>query len=367
MQTDMHYYGTYAMARAAGLRSDICKTIATAAQFVDDNAITDAVHFDDAGRVDFEATAHHTLDIHNVKIGHLNAKDQRQIWVPFHFLPGNQGEGFTERLICRQDSAIAQEMVSHHLSLSGEPFAVELLGITAHVYADTFSHYGFSGVSSRYNRVDNGAFEFDENLDDEMRTYITEKAERFFENYKEIGAGLIENIKSWFAEEASGALGHGGAATFPDRPFLKWSLVFEEPSPRQELRDNHATFLQGCQALHKTFRRFAEKRPDTAEGSGREWDAMADKVAQVLDVQAGKDGRIKAWQEAAGDPTLFGKPEQIPIYDEVPWIRSFAALDGTPHSYEALDNQVYRFYQAASHHRTYVLRNLLPRHGLIVD
>lgn len=37
MQLDMHFYGTYAMARAAGLNVKTCTTIATAAQFVDDN------------------------------------------------------------------------------------------------------------------------------------------------------------------------------------------------------------------------------------------------------------------------------------------------------------------------------------------
>ena len=37
MQLDMHYYGTYAMARAAGINSNASATIATAAQFVDDN------------------------------------------------------------------------------------------------------------------------------------------------------------------------------------------------------------------------------------------------------------------------------------------------------------------------------------------
>ena len=36
MQLDMHYYGTYAMARAAGLKPQVCITIATASQFVDD-------------------------------------------------------------------------------------------------------------------------------------------------------------------------------------------------------------------------------------------------------------------------------------------------------------------------------------------
>jgi len=36
MQEDMHYYGTYAMARAAGLKAAHAKVIAYAAQYVDD-------------------------------------------------------------------------------------------------------------------------------------------------------------------------------------------------------------------------------------------------------------------------------------------------------------------------------------------
>ena len=44
MQLDMHYHGTYAMARAAGLTPDAAKMIATCAQFVDDNVaqVTDS-------------------------------------------------------------------------------------------------------------------------------------------------------------------------------------------------------------------------------------------------------------------------------------------------------------------------------------
>ena len=45
MQVDMHYYGTYAMARAAGLSPADCRIIAIAAQFVDDNAGKDTIWF----------------------------------------------------------------------------------------------------------------------------------------------------------------------------------------------------------------------------------------------------------------------------------------------------------------------------------
>ena len=36
MQKDMHFYGVYAMARAAGIKPDSAYTIAYASQFVDD-------------------------------------------------------------------------------------------------------------------------------------------------------------------------------------------------------------------------------------------------------------------------------------------------------------------------------------------
>ena len=62
MQIDMHYYCTCAMARAAGLSPEDSRIIATAAQFVDDNAGKDTITFRDGARLDVDATAHHVFD-----------------------------------------------------------------------------------------------------------------------------------------------------------------------------------------------------------------------------------------------------------------------------------------------------------------
>ena len=125
MQLDMHYYGTYCMARAAGIRAEDAHIIAYAAQFVDDNAEDDTFILKDGARVDVLATAHHWNQISNV-----NLENQRLVWVPFHFLPGNEGDEYTERLICRTDSGIAREMVDHSISLADRDFALELMGVT---------------------------------------------------------------------------------------------------------------------------------------------------------------------------------------------------------------------------------------------
>src|ERR1700752_2314295 len=58
IQTDMHYYGTYALARCAGFRDDIALAIATAAEFVDDSDYVDVTLMDGV-KVKGNPTAHH--------------------------------------------------------------------------------------------------------------------------------------------------------------------------------------------------------------------------------------------------------------------------------------------------------------------
>ena len=458
MQIDMHYYATYAMARAAGIEPDDARIIATSAQFVDDNIAQSYVEFRDGSRIDQEATAHHPISLSN-----RDDRDQRRVWVPFHFIPGHVGDGYTERLKCRMDSPVVRELRDHHLTYADRGFALHLLGITAHVYADTFSHYGFSGVSSRGNRVDNSSFRFHEEVEDadditaplspEMRRYVTETADRFFKARGDQGE-LLTNVKSWLAENLSGALGHGSVATLPDRPYLVWSFDYERPDAqvgRRSTRNNPATYLEGCRALHDMFREFVEmsgveifyrvsariwanpvsschitllvgcsllppnrkstgnrtirttptlrgaipsSRTETrtpnpllpmdlhysirnvhpmsaggrAGGDGSYFGDIAARVREVLLTQADKAGRIAAWQDAARSGELFGTgKETIPEYDGQAWNVQWEELNGNEDNEAAMNLPVRQFYRAASLHRPYVLRDLLPKHGLIVD
>lgn len=359
MQSDMHYYGTWAMARAAGLRADVATTIATAAQFVDDNAQRDRALFRDGGRVDVAATAHHPFDLENI-----DDEAQRRIWVPFHFLPGNQGDTFTERLVCRKDSAIAREMLEHHMELHRLPCYPQLLGVASHVYADTFSHYGFSGVSSRRNKVVNDSFEFHE-LAPQIEEYILEKAREFQARFGDQG-GLMANIKSWFIEALSGALGHGAVVTYPDRPYLIWRVTFEgDDAP--STRDNPRTYIEACEALHRFYTQVADRSPELRGDPGLRFEQIRETVQAVILTQAPKLGRIERWQQAASSGALFAAGgQEIPCYDPQLWNQLFEQLGRSEDSTQALCSPVYRFYQAAALHRTYVLRQLLPSHGLVV-
>lgn len=359
MQIDFHYYATYAMARCAGLNQDVAKRVATAAQFVDDNACPHDIEFPDGSSLSVEATAHHVADIANI-----DTKDQRDVWVPFHFLPGNQGESFTEKLICQKDSEIAKQMLDHYLPQSDKDYYLPLIGIMAHVYADTFSHYGFSGVSSRRNRVESHSFRF-RNSGDEVKKFTQLKQQNFFAKY---GNQLIRNIKSSVAEDLSGALGHGAVLTYPDAPYLEWRFDYEaykeEDAKQSGWRDNKQTFLEYCQKMHALFGQIAESNPEYSDvGATSQWSDIENKIIGIIAVRAEKQERIKAWQEAAL-AGLFNTPETIPEYRD--WNSDFDAIKECQGAHEAIKYPLYRFYQAASYHRWYVLRQLLPQHGLAV-
>jgi hypothetical protein len=348
MQLDMHYYGTYAMARAAGLKLDVCRVIAYAAQYVDDNSLhNDTLFAKDKGHMNVTATAHHATDA-----GNLDDADQRLVWVPFHFLPGNEGESYDERLLCRKDSYIAAKMLEHHLDLLEKPFGIHLMGLSAHVYADTFSHYGFSGFSSELNQIDPELIEIDESTSAEMLDYVVGKFTRF-----------IERIQSDAAQAISDGLGHGAVHTYPDRPYLRWSI--KDGKGGVTHRDNQATFIEACEKLHELFVRVATVNA-YRDKAPQPFSAIKEQVVEILAVEGDCSTRIKAWKDAAQSGVLFDSKESIPDYDKDLWTNELSDFQGLDNSADAIGTDSFKFLQAAEIHRAYVLRDLLPENGLLV-
>ncbi|MEA2014233.1 MAG: DUF6765 family protein [Thermodesulfobacteriota bacterium] len=365
MQIDMHYYGVYAMARLAGLRPEAAGTIATASQYVDDAVEADIQCHEKGNKLAPIVTAHRVIEI----MENRNVDDQPFVWVPFHFFPGNEGEDFTERLICRKDSPLINELIDHYLDLHERPFALELIGLTAHVYADTFSHFGFSGVSSRRNKVDAGSIT-PKNATAPTATYIDKKIDSFFRKFGFQG-GLWTNVRrsimSDGAEIASGALGHGAVAVLPDLPYLEWSFEYEQ-SPQLSERNNAKTFLEACERLHNMFQRFVSLSSGHDDGtSGVEFSTVEEPVRDILSFQNGKTERSEKWRAAFTSGQLGIKAgEDIPYYDSEPWDKQSNHFPSLNEPEKAAASEVYHFYQAASLHRHYVLRELLPKHELVV-
>lgn len=369
MQSDMHYFGTYCIARAAGIKKSAAQKIAYASQFVDDSKAGGVDDHKDGSKIVAIPTAHHPSSLKNI-----NRKDQRYIWVPFHFIPGGKGKTFTEKLVCRKNSKLAQEMVKHNISQVDKPYIFELLGITAHVYADTFAHYGFSGISSRRNRVDGATIKV-ENPSAIIDQILGETLSRFFQKYG-LQGGLLENIRSVISfggEIASGALGHGAVSIYPDQPYLKWSYEYEYATmatPKDCIRNNPKTFLEGAEALHSMFHEYflnsVDKNKARDYNVGVEFSEIKNKVKEIFATEGDKFERAELWRDAAKKGLLYNKKERIPEYDKEIYEQQREDFPNLKDSRKMTKLGAYRFYQAASFHKHYVLRELLPKYGIVV-
>ena len=104
------------------------------------------------------------------------------------------------------------------------------------------------------------------------------------------------------AEAASGALGHAGVATWPDKPFLVWLAVFEHEVPAREVRqprDNPKTFLEGCRALHEMFCKVGREAPHLRERAPARFADIEEQVKGILVIVGNKGVRSDAWKAAA--------------------------------------------------------------------
>ncbi|WP_320174869.1 DUF6765 family protein [Maridesulfovibrio sp.] len=347
----MHYYGTYALARAAGIKPEAAQIIASASQFVDDNAKKENIDFTDKACLISRPTAHHCEDVKNIL-----PDDQRVVWVPFHFLPGGEGRTFNERIVCTQDSEIARKMVANHLSKTDKDFYQQLIGITAHVYADTFSHYGFSGMSSDVNDVDTLSIELVANADPNI-----------FNNLKDKACHFLEKLKTGAAEFGSRKLGHGGVYTYPDQPFLKWNFKYENGTPSN--RNNLQTFMDGSEAIYNLFRAACETDKSIYEGKHRNFSQIKASLQEILSYpEHDEDKRCENWIKSFENETsnFTEGAEIMPEYLGDVWNGERKALDNNAHSSLILQSPVYNFYKAASYHRHFVLRDLLPKYDIVV-
>ena len=390
MQKDMHYYGTYAIARAAGLQPQDARVIAYSAQFVDDSTMDDSLMHEDGGLLYGVATAHHPTQagtqylryriknffnkiINGNRIANLN---QRRMWIPFHFYPGNEGDTLSEKLICRKNSFLVNEMFDNHIQQTKEnPYILQLIGIASHVYMDTFSHYGFSGMSSRNNKIKSDSFQFN-NMQENMNEKLNEFSKKYrkdiitknWRDNKSWVSKVCNKFKSDVAEIGSGALGHGSVATFPDQPYLEWKFQYEEKSETSE-RNNPQTYLEGCENLYLKLRKFSDLYYSSGKSNHSDFSHIKDSVKEILYFRRNKKSRIKKWIEYIRNNKLFGADKtEFLDYDPNEWenqkIKEFQNLKS---SSEVIKLPVYRFHQSADYHRHYTLKYLLPKYGIIIN
>ncbi|ETR72175.1 MAG: signal peptide protein [Candidatus Magnetoglobus multicellularis str. Araruama] len=351
MQIDIHFYGTFCLARAAGITAETAHTIAMASQFINDATTITSVLIENKRcirplRTSFKGCA-----------PPYSEDDSWRVWVPFHFLPGNEPEDgpFTERIVCRKNSLIAQKLAVFALKEDHGDIWPYLIGITAHAYADTFSHYGFSGIAHQHNKIVPDSISLDNNHQDLIAEYLATKSLAFHEKYLNNAHHL--------------PTGHSQVATYPDRPFLKWRYEMDsQKSSKIQWRDNTADFMEACECLYYFFHEYIKKNPEGRDPKGhKKWTDIAPIIRFILGVEAPCDQRIPVWKRnlLSGIFCELTPVDQDLHYDRHRWQLNRArwASDDSGESIEK--SHAYLFYKAARVYQRYVLEELLVDNGLL--
>jgi len=369
MQIDFHHGVTYIVARLAGFSQKEAEIVAYAAQYVDDATNTGVVAFSNEMMYERIASAHHILDHRNARV-----LANRRVWLPFHFLPGNGGQGptkapatesrddFIRRATCLPGSPLAQEMVRTVIQRQDRPYALHRLGIALHVYADTWAHQRFVGFMDRTNSAV------------DLRSDTPLPKQHPAELVKQAWARLRDWIKGWAIGEVF-PLGHGGALIYPDLPFMTWSYT-NGHGERIE-RNNTEIFGEAARALYTAMAQFRAGNPDLlVEIPCEAFSKIDDHLANIRSFDATtrheqwlnlvRSGEFGFREEVAYAPKGVGSWKYHALgttreldnwWERSPWCR----YDYSPYFLES--NWKY-FHDALQAQRLYVLNELLPKYGL---
>lgn len=300
MDIDFHYFATYAAAQFAGFSGSRALTIATSAQMIDENALGEA----GGSSTNTPGSAFKSIAIKNEKqsatlldyqiIQTFQAiKDiitskslaYKSFWPVFHFLPGNFVSGFDQRYksklwnprpfsayiptkyaehgtsyfpwLTRPYSPMAIALINNCRELIHDPnsdihkygLGDYLVGVTMHVFVDTWAHQDFVGYTSW---VVNG-------IKDDP-SYYKHAPIRFDGNLEnsadwEVGEwnGTAKPLLNQFGNETIVWLGHGPAGHWPDHSSMIYQYTpgwSSRPILRNNPKEYMAAFVNMVYAMH---------------------------------------------------------------------------------------------------------------------
>lgn len=356
MQIDGHHALTYVVARHAGLDHAKAEILAYSAQYVDEATNSQPVHFTNGAMFNRNASAHKMLDYRNIDelANHL-------AWIPFHFLPGNQGSNsesvpdgsFIQRLVCTPDSYIARDMLKAVAQHKTKPFSLHLMGIAMHVYADTFAHQGFAGVIHKINEVDD--------IDSDVNGGLLNRVK--------------DNIMSWGISSTS-PLGHGAALSFPDRPYISWS--YTNGLGKRINRDNTKIFMDAANQMYKAIRCYVEhdvemnvdQQPDLTKEQMEPIEAALRSITDENGANRHKEWLNLIESGAFGFEPIILKfvPHGEGSWKEIARGQEAMVDDEVKYQYSEsfLTSDWKMFHDALKTYRVDIIRDVLPKYGICV-
>lgn len=282
-----------------------------------------------------------------------------QVWVPFHFLPGNGGapagdnpDGtFINKLVCHPDAHAARDLLRACVADSGKLYGLQRLGITMHVYADTFAHQGFAGINHKINEVDD-----------------------LESSNKNLDRKFYNKILNFFLSE-SFPLGHGAALSYPETPFLKWQ--YKNGLGKRVERDNSSIFLEAVDKMCRAMQCFRKKDLDMDLNSVPGLPDMdKKKISSLIKKIRDKDGdtRHSKWLAeiqngsfSFGPATLDFVPKGVGSwkYQSIGQYRiTDSGRETFPYRKNFIKSNWKLFHDGIQAHRFDVIHDILPKYGI---
>jgi hypothetical protein len=314
LEVSSHYYALLALCRIHGFDKKTAAVIAHASQFVDDAKVDKIIPAAGTGTIKLTpvngkqclygmATCHSYM-----KMKTFNYYSMINNTCAFHFVPGGKGNEFTKKLRCREASPVITSILGKAVKIN-DPVR---FGMLLHIYADTFSHQGFSGLLSSENDIKNLK---------PLSSYHRDTVESL-----QWAAGkVLRNKFDKFFDGAMPAYGHGQALTFPDTPYMCWSYEYDGSS------DNSANLQQS--GVISNSDRFIKAFLGMSKYLGRFYKTCYGKPAPppqqksmncflgILTTPCGNRKKIKSWRMFMVEHGFFNEGDPELKYDPHLWPR----------------------------------------------
>lgn len=353
MQIDFHFGVMYVLSRVAGFTSEESHIIAYSSQYVDDAVNGGFIKFKNHPMFYRIPTAHEMLDVRN---GDKLANEQA--WMTFHFLPGGVSTAtgdyeFAEKLICRQNSEIARAMVEECIRCKNDYNGLHRLGLTMHVYADTWAHQGFAGIQHKLNQI--------HSLHDEEGKSLLSRI-----------AGAVDDVIDVAQSEIMDtvALGHGAAKCLPDQPYLTWSYI-DYKGEIHHIK-NKQRFMDAVDSIFHALKRYRDESDFDVPAEIR--CQIEEAFESIIDEDA--EERNQLWMRRIA-MDMFGFGSEVPTYKAKgygSWKHDALGtdqeadnlLDVFDYNSDFEQSNWKKFHTAAVQHWQYVMFDLLPEYQISI-
>jgi hypothetical protein len=326
MNAEFHYYAIHALALEAGFDEERAFIIANSSQEVD--VATTPLSFDTpTARIDIIVSQNYLFWDDAVK---------RDIYLPFHFIPGDakaaseaRRDGRTNPYAVTPNSEAAKELLVSALK-DKNPY---LIGVALHTFADTWAHQNFCGLQGGWN---------------------------------DIGAtSLVAGLPP---------AGHLQALSSPDEPNARWEDPRLVPDRRSVV--NRLRFAEAARKIFRYMRVFL--------GKGFGDDELIVAKLEALWAKPSRDERLAdyvicwnlkpyeplLWRRQAGAPDDNSPFAGIRHYDKLAWAKAqlanamgHAARAPVPAPASFHGSSLFQWHQAALEHRRRALA-IIERNGL---